>query len=426
MSDAQGSFEQWLVGVETTFKTPPGTPSGSKVPVINPQIKPSVNRFYSKAFTGSSEPRPPVDGKIGVEGPVEVECSRESLGLFLKGVFGGTIVDSGTSAGYEHILTLGVQGSLFVEQGHTDISVYVLWRGMKVSSWTVNCDAEGLAQMTFQLMGAIQDDATTSSYFTGTITDRTGSSPLSYLDAVVKRDGVVVGGARKISFTLDRKLQKNIAIDGSSECRSITASDTPTLNGTAEFYFEDVNILNETLDGSNESSMEIFFPAEEAGCGLELHITTLKLKPTGPVSQGQGIVTLPAEFDGYARGTASDIPARVSTKGFETVAVVNGSNDSLVISVSGGADQTFDLGTTGNVSRSAIVTIVNATATGFLAVEKNDYIVFETTAKGAAVSIQVKASSTCGTLLGLDNSLHNGQSAKSIYAVYRNLDATIS
>lgn len=426
MSDAQGSFEQWLVGVESSFKTPPGTPPGSKLPITNPQVKPSVNRFFSKAFTGSSEPRPPVDGKIGVEGSVEVECSRESIGVFLKALFGGTIVDSGTAAGYEHIFTLGQQGSLYVEQGHTDINVYVLWRGIKASSWTVNCEAEGLAQMTFNLMGAIQDDATTSSSITGTVTDRTGSSPLSYLDGVIYRDGVVVGGARKIQFTLDRKLQKNVAIDGSSECRSITASDTPTLNGTAEFYFEDEVLLNETLDGANESSMEIFLPASEAGCGVEIHIVTLKLKPTGPVSQGQGIVTLPVEFDGFARGAASDIPARVATKGFTTVAVVNSTNDSLVISVDGGGDQTFDLGTTGNKTPADIAAAVNGTAVGFTAIVKNDYVVFQSTSKGSAASIQVQSSSTCETLLGLDNSVHNGQSAKSIYVVVRNLDATIS
>lgn len=420
---ATGMNESLALGKETSFKTVPGTPNAYKVPVTNPSIKPSRNKFQSNALTGSAQPNQVVFGKTAVDGSFALECNKESLMPVLEGIFSAptsTTIDTGY---YQRIYTLGIQPSWFIEQSHTDVSRYFLWTGCYMNSAAFTFGSEGLMEASVNIMGAKQTIAT-STAVTGTLSDYTDSSTFSYLRARIKQGGTVVGWSQEVSLDINRNGYREFAQDETNEVAligfgkaSITGRITALFQDAASF----ISAITAAQNGT-ETSIEIFVPAGN-GHGALWVLPCVVFDPTAPTTSGTGVVKAELTFTAYARGSASATAGGVRSKFFTTVAGLG--TKTLEVEVDGAAAQTVTFAATDDTP-DEVAAAINAQTTGCTASVERAYdetggvlyITSDTT--GTSSSIKVAAASTADTDLGFDNLLHSGLAGHAIVVTLLN------
>lgn len=410
----QGTNESLTLGFEASFKTMPATPvPGDKVPVTAPAIRPDRNKFTSTALTGTPEPRPIVFGKVSVSGQFGLECNPSSLLPILLGVFGGHRTSGLTLFAQEYFL--GTMLPMFIQQSHTDVNQHILWNGCYLGTLNMKFESEGLMDATVNVVGAKQSRFTTSQVG-GTVTDRTGLDPFSYLLVRIKQGGAVIGYSQMVELTIDRKLGKTMAQDQTNELALVT-SEVADIQGKMTALFPDGSLMDLALSGA-ETSLEIFLPAAN-GAALLIELPTVRFRPPAVVTNGTGLVTQDLAFDVEAKTGVSVHAGRTRSAYWTTATLPSLTGLTIVVSPDGGADQTFTM-TSAETTMDLVVTKINATATSFLASvdrqagDTGGVLRLESLTKGTGSSIRVQAASTADVILGFDNNLHSGLDGKSI------------
>jgi hypothetical protein len=410
----QGMNEQLLLGFETSFKTMPGTVNADKVPVVNPSIKPSRNKFQSNSLTGSPQPRPVVFGKIGVDGTLRVECNPISLMPVLKGLF-GTPTSQQCGTNYDWTYTLGTMPSMWIEQGHSDVSRFFLVNGAYIGSASFDFAVEGLMEADFSFVGGKLTVANTTAV-NGSTTDRTGLAPIEYIQGRIKQGGAVIGYTQDVRLDINRNLQKEFAQDQTTEVATIF-SQVASVSGRLTALFQDTTLFALSMSGA-ETSLEIFVPFS-SGYGLLVYMPTVKLEPGEVVTSGTGIVKVDFSFTAYARGTSSATAGYVRSQYFSGPVTVNTGNDLIAVKVDGGSIQNVTL-TNGSRTVDQIVTDLQAGLTGAtVSVERlpNDAggrFIIQSNTTGTASSVQIDVTTEAEATYGFDNSVHAGLSNQSI------------
>jgi hypothetical protein len=411
---AQGTQESLVLGFENGFKTLPGPVIGDKVPVTTSAIVPNRNKFVSNALTGVPEPRPITFGKIEEGGSFGLECNPASMMPALRGLFGGWRT-SGLGPLYTQEYWFGNMLPMFIRQAHAGISQFLLWQGIYIGSTTWQFGSEGVMDAVFNVMGA-REAVAAADQVTGTITDRTGYDPFSYMLVRVKQGGAVIAYSQTVDLTIDRKIAKAIAQDQTNEV-ALIFSEIPLLTGKMIALFPDASLLNLALSGA-ETSLEIWVPGV-TGYGLLIELPTIKFLPPNVVTAGTGLVTQDLAFDAYGKVGASKLPGRARSNYFTIALMPVLTGLTLVVSPDGAANQTFTM-TIAENTPDLVVTKINATATGMVASidraagDTGGVIRIESLTKGSASSIQVQASSTAAAALGFDAVPHSGFDGKSI------------
>lgn len=423
MTIAQGFASQILMGFESTPGVLPMTPPGSKLPATNLQISPNVNQFTSAAMTGVSRARPWVAGKIGADGSFDLECSRDSLDFPLKALF-DQVTSAGTTGFYDHYFTMGnvLPPSFYWQQGHTDIGQYLLYLGMQMSVWKSTVNAEGLMTSTFTPVG-LSMTPYGSSQISGSITDKTGSNPFSYLTGTVKLAGSLLGYGTTVAMTVDRKMKRVNAIDGQSKGYAIIQSALPTINVDLTAFFLDATLLTDAINGT-EVSLSVLIPAVESGHGLKITFPTGKFLPTGVTASGQGELTQQLKGMFYGRGSASNVPGEALSKWFATTTITLGVNDTLKVKVDGGGAQSFTL-TPGSRTPAQIVTDLSGLTGATASVENGRVLIQSSGTGGSSSSIQIDATGDAQTNLGFDTVAHAGFDAVDCLVRLSNANSTV-
>lgn len=401
---ASGPSTQGLMGFETVPGVLPATPPAYKLPVSNLQLSPNVPDFTDDAMDGTTEPREWVAGKFGADGSFDLTGSRDSYGPMLKALFGPPVT-YGATGSYDHYFTLSstLAPSFFFEQGHLDIGKYLLFLGNQASSWQQACTFQGLAKSTWGVVG-LSMVPFASSQISGTITDVTGSRAMNYITATLKEGGTTLAYFKTINWNIDLHLQREGAMDGTPYGYAITRQSLASMNLDATAHFLDTTLIAKGIAGT-ETSIEVDVPAVESGHGLHVWFPTGKYKPFGIAAAGA--TSLEQRLTGmFYRNAASLVGAEAVSKYFTTVTITGGTNDSLVIAMNGGANQTFTL-TAGSRTPANIVTDLSALTGGTAAVE-NGRVVIRSSTSGPTGSVQIIAASTADTPLGFHNTLVPG------------------
>jgi tail tube protein len=423
---AQGFATQILMGFESTPGVLPGTPTGSKIPGSNLAISPKVNQFTSDAMTGVSRARPWIAGKIGADGSFDIECNRDSLDFPLKSLF-DQVTHAGTAGWYDHYFAMGNQlpPSFYYQEGHTDIGQYLLYLGNQMSIWKAQVMAEGLMKSSWTPVGLSMTPFSTTQ-ITGTITDKTGANPLSYLTATLTEGGAVLAYGTQVDWTLDRKMKRVEAIDGTNKGYAVIQGALPTIQVNLTAFFPDAVLLNKAIN-STETSLSCLIPAVESGHGMKIKFPTGKYLPTGIPASGQGELTIKLAGMFYGRGAASNIGGEALSKFFTTVTITAATNDILKIKVDGLAAQSFTLTPGASRTLAQIVTDL-AALTGATAVAENGRVLIVSTmatGTGSTSSIQIDATGTAQATLGFDTVLHAGWDAVDFWVRLSNANVTV-
>jgi hypothetical protein len=418
MPNAQGTNESLIIGDESSFKVMPGTPPGDKIPVINPSFRPSRNEFKPQSLTGNPEPRGIALGKLGVDFDFGLDANPASLQTALNCVLASRR-QYGVGPLFVNDFCLGALVSKFAQESHSDISKHFLSNGMYFGSIAMSIGAEGNMDAKVAGKAAKMPAAFGASQVTGTVTDRTGFDPFSYLLVRVKSGGTIIAYSQQVDLTIDRKLGSAISQDQTNE-QAVIFWEIADVMGSMLALVPDSTLLDAALVG-NDTSIEIWIPGL-TGYAAMFELATIKFKPGQIQTNGTGLVQQRLDFTAQGKAGQSKYPGR-NWSNYLTVAAFPALNTlTLVVSVDGGGNQTFTF-VTGDNTPDLVVTKINATATGFLASvdraagDTGGVIRLESTTKGAASSIRVQSTSTAAALLGYDTNItHSGLDGKSILA----------
>lgn len=425
MTNANGFNEIIYVGLETTFKNPPGSPAGYKLAVANPMLKPTVQRFRSEALGGSAEPRQPVDGKVGLTVTFDLECSYKSLGPVISGLMGSESVQ-GAGSYRDHVSYLGTPQSWYVEQNFSDIDLSDVGKGCRYDKIDFDIPPEGIMKASVSLRGALMSVVTGGSApFTVTPTDKSDAAPLSYLFGELRYNGSSVLDAQEIKISVDRGAEEVKTLNGSNELTDIITK-IATVKGSCKFLFTNQTYLNDALN-SSERSLEVFIPSETSGYGVWISLSTLKLEPAGPVTNGPGgLVTQEFNFDAYGSASTSKFAAFSASAPFVSKAITS-SNDIFIVDIDAAGDITVDV-PDGTYTPTSYAAALNAD-TGFnvkgVARAMNGRVVIESLTKGSTSKVQVKTCEANTDFLAFSTSLYAGADNKSIRFVVMNADSAV-
>lgn len=412
MPPASGMRESFVMGLETSFKTLPATPTGSLVPSYGPSFALDRNKFQSEALNADPNPNAVIVGKKWVTVDTgKIDGSPVSFMDPWRSIFGPQDT-TGTSALQQHLFYLSpskAQESWFFENRHADLAKYPRFLGGYLGNASHSVESEGIFTGQFTGLAARQVNPTPSATcVTGTLTDRTTLLPFSQLFAFIRRDGVKVGYAKMMNFTVNRQLDKDFSMDETDEVACVY-SKKAIVSGTITARFEDTSFLDDSASGI-ECSLDFRVPQ---GLGLAAlgFFPKVILTPFKRVTNGSGLVTIEGGFDAYGSGAQFRGQTRsrfwVTDNALPTLTFKIKTNltPSGATFTAGSLDITPDLIATGINATSGLSGIASVER---MAGETGGVLVLTAPTNGAGGYVQVDSTSTGAIQAGFDTVQHLG------------------
>lgn len=380
----------------------PGVPGadGSLIGAIAPTFKPEASQFTSKDLTGRPQAREVVRGKQRSSGDTSLTANRSSILPVALAHFGGHRV-RGPAGFYVHEYWYSNMTTQAIEQDHSDLTLFLQWLNCLVGTMTFPFASEDIMQCKFGIVGGRQvRPLPTTSLVSGTLTDRTGKSPLQYLRAYIKVAGTKVATATKLDINSNRTANVAPAMD-ENDYMAVAYTEVPTLGGTGMFHFTEGSLVNGAMDPDNIQSLEAFVPQGNF-FGMQVEMPNVKFQLPTVGTQGTGLHDLTLPFDASGPLGGGDIAAQLRSKFFVTPSDLGGLT--LIFTVPGAGAQTITFAS-GDNTPALVATKINATATLLTASvermngETGGSVVLKTIAKGSSTSITIGAG-TANTALG--------------------------
>lgn len=295
MPTAQGANAQIIFGEETTFKTMPGTPSGTILPFSSESLGQKTPLGQSNLIRGNRNPSKPFQMERTVDGTVTTELTP-LLGTIFKHAL-GSVTTSG-SGPYEHVFKVGsLPVGLWVEKGFKDISQYFLENGCRINSLGFEFSGRGgVAPLQIQIMGAKQTIGTSSADASPTVLDHDAFQNFS---AAIEEGGTTIAIVKDVKFDIVNNLDGGQYFIGGNGERGEIPEGVVAVNGSLTAMFQNMALYNKALNFT-ESSLKLTL-TNGTGDGtsgnetLEFLIPELVFEEQVPAVSGpQGVnVTLP-------------------------------------------------------------------------------------------------------------------------------------
>jgi len=253
MTRAKGAKSQLLMVFESTYNQTPGTPAAVKMPIISSTIKSTQNLIDSAIITGRRDPVLPARGNIDVAGSVEVPVDEIGIGHWLKLAL-GVPTTTGAADPYTHVFKVGdSMPSAAFEQGFTDISVYELFNGIRMSKFSISFGGDGELTAKIDLLGAKETIGATSMDATP---DTISIAKLGNFQATLKEGGVSIATVLSCDLNIDFGLDGDTYCLGGGGFRTSIEAGLVQISGNVKAFFENTTLLNKAINGT-ESSLEL-------------------------------------------------------------------------------------------------------------------------------------------------------------------------
>jgi hypothetical protein len=253
MSRAKGAKSQLLLCYETAYNTTPTTPTAIRLPIISSAVKSAQNLIESSVINGRRDPVMPARGNIDVGGSIEIPVDEIGIGYWLK-LFFGAPTTTGTADPYTHVFKIGEsQPSAVLEQGFSDISVFELFNGVKVSKFSISFGGDGELTAKIDVIGGKETIGATSVDATPTTITIT---KLGNFQAALKEGGTSIATVLSVDLNFDFGLDGDTYCLGGGGFRTSIEEGIVQISGTLKAFFENTTLLNKAINGT-ESSLEI-------------------------------------------------------------------------------------------------------------------------------------------------------------------------
>jgi len=236
MAQQAGANVTMLLGIESTYNTPPSTAYG--VPFNSSTLKGTQAINTPATITGNRNAVQPFRGNKSVEGTVVVPADSEAMWYWLQAAFGDPAT-TGSSSPYTHTFTVGsTQPSFAIEQQYTDLTTdrFYQYTGLKTKTWAMDIGGDGELVSTFGIVGATETAATSSCDADATSIT---ISRIQNFHASLTEGGSAFATARSVNFTVDFGIDESNYVIGGSGVRGSIPDGIVSVTGSLTTLFDD-------------------------------------------------------------------------------------------------------------------------------------------------------------------------------------------
>lgn len=292
MSLAKGYHGQLLVDYETEFGASPVSVRAKKLPINSSQLKSAQNLIEAETIRGRRDPAEPVKGNIEVSGSVVVPVDEVAIGYWFKAMFGAPLTIG--SNPYIHVFKpKSQQPSLVLEQGFTDIGVYEVFNGCKVSKFSITLGGDAELMATIDLMGAKETVANTTldPEPTEIVAPR-----FNNFQASVQEGGSDIAVVTSATLNIDFGLSGDCYALGSNGYRTDLPEGIIKIDGNIKSFFKDRRLLDKALRGEKSS---LKFTLTNKGHSLEFYLPEIIYERNSPGIEGSKGIMIDLPFRAY-------------------------------------------------------------------------------------------------------------------------------
>lgn len=269
---------------ETAFGTTPATPELLELRTKGHSINLKKETLESEEIRSDRQITDMRHGNNSVEGDINVELSDLEFETFLEAVLGGTWSTDTLKAGTTF-------RSFTMERGFTDISQYLVYKGVVLNTLAIQIAANAITTATFGVLGKSASAAASSSIDNaGGIVSVGTQPPYDSFTGAIKEGGSSIATVTALELALNNSAEQAFVI-GAAEAPQ-TVLGRSNITGQITAYFEDASLLNKFVDEQN-SSVEVTLGG--GGFGLTISLPSIKYMGADIPVDGEGprLVTLP-------------------------------------------------------------------------------------------------------------------------------------
>ena len=303
MPTGKGSSVQLLMGEESTWGTVPGTPAMYKLPIS--QLGGNwfrQNLIDNPELRGNRNPPAPVAGNRMVAGSFTSTLHLDAIGWIMKHAV-GTPATTGTGP-YTHVGKVGFSGAtagdlptgMYFEHGFTDITVYHVYSGCRVSTLGLSMADEGVAQFEVNVIGRDLDDDNVATLDASPTTYT--SDALSHFSGALQEGSTLetIAYVKSVDFTLNNGLDDSVYVVGGAGLKYELPENTASLTGNITALFQSNALLTKAIAGT-ETSLSLAWTSGTSS--LTLAIPEVRLEAASPTVSGDRGVLITLPFRAY-------------------------------------------------------------------------------------------------------------------------------
>lgn len=308
MAVATGSNSRIALNYETTFGDPPAS-GYFFLPFVSFTLQPQRNLIEDNLIVAGRDPERPTRGILETTGTTEVPLDVRGIGYWLK-LFFGDPVTTGVDP-FTHVFNSGAAAlpSAAIEQQHPDTPAYWLHDGVSAQSWTMTAQAEGLAQMQINLIGADSPVAATSGVGTPTAVP---VERFNMFQGVLNKDSTKLGKVLQVSLPFNNNIDVSRYVGDAGVIGDVDPGRT-SVEGEMQIRFDDISLFQEAQNAT-VSELDLLFEITPAAKSLNFNLPQIELGEVG------------APIEGPA-GVIATFPFRASKTGAEQMLNVTLIND---------------------------------------------------------------------------------------------------
>lgn len=308
----RGYRSQMVMGFEEDYAKIGATPKGFLVPFNTENVAVSRNKNTAATLRGTRNPAEPFDGNTDVSGDIVVPVDANSLGIWLRALFGAPVSDeTATGSGiYTHIFESGEDlPSIWTQTSFAAATpFYKVGRGLKLSSFRLDAGGDGELVASLSLMGSNQEMQATP--VVANPVDL-GLVRLSNFLGDLTLDGVEFGDATAFSINLDNGLDGDTYTIGGGGFRGDLPEGLMGMSGSMTVLLKDKALYEKALSSTPMSMGLTFTRAANAALGFE--IPHVQLQVSGPVVDGPAGLRMTWNWQAYSTtATESAITATLT------------------------------------------------------------------------------------------------------------------
>ena len=300
MPQAKGSLSQVTIQKESAFGVAPSEPNMQLLYYSSCALALSRGQEQDDTLRGNRNPTKAMRGSDDISGDL-VATMQAYNGLLLLGLM-GKVTTSGDSAPYTHLFTVGDSlPSFILEKGFLNIGQYFRYLGCKVSAMKASFTPSGAQKLTFSLMGAQEETA--SSAFHDTPVDLTYAPFDGFALGTIEEGGTPIANVTGVDLEISNNLDGDQYLLGGEGKRADIPEGTVAVTGTLKARFTSLALYTKAINDT-ESSLKLVYKRGTGGGtlgneSLEFHIPELTFTPKAPPISGPKGIIVELPFVGY-------------------------------------------------------------------------------------------------------------------------------
>ena len=305
MTQAIGRAARLIAGFETVYGTTPTAPACVVLPFISNGVKSTQSQTGSEVITGTRDPVEPSLGNVKVAGAVVAPVDVTAIGYWFKSLLGAP-TSTGTAT-CTHIFTTRATTipSMILETQHTDIGLYRLNNGCKVSSLSMSFGGDGELSVSMDIIGS-KETITATAVATATTISLT---KFNNFQAVLKEGGATAANCTAVDFKIEAGLDDTGYVIGGGGYLGQLPEGMYTITGTVKAFFENATLLNKAINGT-ESSLQITLI--NGVYSLDILLSELKYERSSPSIENSKGILIELPFTAYYQDDANNTACKVT------------------------------------------------------------------------------------------------------------------